>query len=325
MFAVYVEKPNADKPLEALRIGERPEPAVPDGWVRVKMTAASLNWHDKFTLMGLGGKNGRPEVFPMILGCDGVGRLDDGTRVVIYSVVNHPDWIGDETKDPARHTLSEALQGTLAEYVVVPRRNAIALPDGISDHEAAVLGASWMTAYHMMFSQSDICAGQTMLVQGASGGVATALIQLGKGAGIRVWATGRTPEKRAIAAQMGAERTFASNERLPERVDAVFDPVGAMTLAHSVQSVKIGGTVVLAGFTSGFSAMFDIAPVVIDQITVRGSYAARRDDLCQLLRLITTAGIKPHVGHVMPMREAARAFALFESGSSVGKIVLTAD
>jgi hypothetical protein len=78
VFAVYVERPNPDNVLDALIVGERDAPVAPDGWARMRMTAASLNWHDLWTLRGLGAANGRPEVFPMILGCDGVGRLDDG-------------------------------------------------------------------------------------------------------------------------------------------------------------------------------------------------------------------------------------------------------
>src|SRR6266481_7712158 len=216
MFAVY-----ADNPLAALRVGEQRAPVVPEGWVRIRISAASLNWHDLFTLMGLGAVHGRPEVFPMILGCDGVGTLDDGSRVILYPVVGSPEWKGDETLDPERNTFGELLQGSFADYIAVPRRNAVPLPDGLSDTAAALLGASWLTAYRMLFTHSGLRAGQTMLVQGATGGVATALIQLGRAAGMRVWTTGRTAQKRAIAEKLGAQRTFASGDALPKPVDAV--------------------------------------------------------------------------------------------------------
>jgi NADPH:quinone reductase-like Zn-dependent oxidoreductase len=323
MFAVYADKPNTENPLAALRVGEQRAPVVPEGWVRIRISAASLNWHDLFTLMGLGAVNGRPEVFPMILGCDGVGTLDDGSRVILYPVVGSPEWKGDETLDPERNTFGERLQGSFADYIVVPRRNAVPLPDGLSDTQAAVLGVAWLTAYRMLFTHSTLRAGQTMLVQGASGGIASALIQLGYAAGMRVWATGRTAEKRVIAEKLGAQRTFAPSEPLPGKVDAVFEPIGAATWAHSMASVKTGGTIVVCGVTSGSMPPLDLVRVFVEQITIKGVYAGTREEFSNLLAFIQSAGIKPHVGHVLPMKSAIEAFDLMQKGTFAGKIVLT--
>ena len=88
MFAVYASEPNPDEPLKSLTVGERREPEVADGWVAVDVAAASLNMHDLWTLRGVGIK---PDQFPMILGCDGAGRLPDGTEVVLYPVIGDPD------------------------------------------------------------------------------------------------------------------------------------------------------------------------------------------------------------------------------------------
>ena len=323
MRAVFVESPNADDPLAALRVGDFPDPAPEPGWVRVRMQAASLNWHDIWTLRGLGAANGRPERFPMILGCDGVGTLDDGTPVVIYPVVNAPGWMGDETLDPDRQTFSEYLQGTMAEHTMVPARNAVPLPAGLSIAAAAVLGASWITAYRMIFTLSGLRAGQTMLVQGASGGVAAALIQMGRAAGYRVWVTGRSAEKRALAEKLGAHETFASNEPLPAPVDVVFDPVGKATWAHSLASTKIGGTIVVCGVPSGNHPELDIARVFIDQITIRGVYAGTLAEFRDTLSFIAAAGIEPYVGATMPLAKAHEAFRLMTAGNTPAKIVLT--
>jgi NADPH:quinone reductase-like Zn-dependent oxidoreductase len=92
MFAVYAAEPNADAPLDSLTVGERPDPAVLDGWVAVTVSAASLNMHDLWTLRGVGIK---PDQFPMILGCDGAGKLADGTDVVLHSVIPSPGWTGE--------------------------------------------------------------------------------------------------------------------------------------------------------------------------------------------------------------------------------------
>src|SRR5688572_1720201 len=128
MFAVYASEPNPTEPLKSLTVGERPEPEVGDGWVSVEVAAASLNMHDLWTLRGVGIKL---DQFPMILGCDGAGRLADGSGVVLYPVIGDPGVAGDETLDPKRSLLTERYQGTFADTVVVPARNAVPKPAGL--------------------------------------------------------------------------------------------------------------------------------------------------------------------------------------------------
>jgi NADPH:quinone reductase-like Zn-dependent oxidoreductase len=155
MFAVYATHAAPDDPLSALKVGERPEPDVPSGWVRVKVSHASLNRHDLFTLRGL---SGHPEgiSYPIILGNDAAGTLDDGTPVVLYPVMGGTDWRGDETLDPQWHIPSEFVHGTFADYAVVPRRNAIPLPETLSPLHASVLGTAWLTAYRALFTKSGL-------------------------------------------------------------------------------------------------------------------------------------------------------------------------
>ena len=148
MFAVYAAEPNHEDPLASLRIGDRPDPEVPDGHVAVTVTAASLNLHDLWTLRGVGIT---PEQFPMILGCDGAGVLPDGSEVVVYPIVTSPGWIGEETLDPRRTLLTEKLQGTFADVVVVPARNVLPKPASLTFPEAACIGTAWLTAYRMLF------------------------------------------------------------------------------------------------------------------------------------------------------------------------------
>src|SRR5215467_9565334 len=188
MFAVYAARPNAEDPLASLVVGDRPTAEVPNGWVRVRISHASLNRHDLFTLQGITAQSD-PIPFPMILGNDGAGTLEDGTPVVIYPVMCSDDWRDDETLDPNWHVLSERVPGTFSDYVAVPKRNAIPLPSGISALDASVLGTAWLTAYRALFTKSNLKPGETLLVQGASGGMSTALIQLGRAAGFEVWAT----------------------------------------------------------------------------------------------------------------------------------------
>jgi NADPH:quinone reductase-like Zn-dependent oxidoreductase len=320
MFAVYAQEPNADSPLDSLVVGERPEPDVPDGWVRVHVKAASLNMHDLWTLRGVGIK---PEQFPMILGCDGAGTLDDGSEVVIHSVINAPGWQGDDTLDPKRSLITEKLQGTFAEQVVVPARNVVPKPATLGFAEAATMGTAWLTAYRMLFVKAGLRPGQTMLVQGASGGVSTALVQLGRAAGFRVWVTGRSEEKRALASSLGAHQTFESGARLPERVDAVFETVGKATWSHSVKSLKPGGIIVVSGATSGPDAGAELQRVFFLQLRVAGSTMGTRDELADLLAYLDLTGIRPQIGAELPLSEAPKGFRAMLDGDTAGKIVFT--
>jgi NADPH:quinone reductase-like Zn-dependent oxidoreductase len=320
MFAVYAAEPNPDAPLDSLVVGERPDPEVPDGFVAVHVEAASLNLHDLWTLRGVGIKK---EQFPMILGCDGAGRLDDGTEVVIYPVIGDTSIAGDETLDPRRTLLTERLQGTFADTVVVPARNVLPRPTGLTAAQAAVMGTAWLTAYRMLFVKSGLRPGQTMLVQGASGGVSTALIQLGRAAGMQVWVTGRSDEKRALASKLGAHATFASGERLPERVDAVFETVGDATWAHSMRALKPGGAIVVSGSTSGPNPGADLQRLFFLQLRVIGSTMGTRNELADLLTFVTNAGIGPEIGLELPMERAEEGFRAMAAGETGGKIVFT--
>ncbi len=319
MFAVYAAQPHRDDPLAALTVGERDEPTPPPGWVKVGVRAASLNMHDLWTLRGVGIK---PEQFPMILGCDGAGVLDDGSEVVIHSVIASAGWTGDETLDPKRTLLTELHQGTFADYVIVPERNVLPKPAGLSFAEAACMGTAWLTAYRMLFVKSGLRPGQTMLVQGASGGVATALIALGKAAGLRVWATGRTEAKRALAAGLGADATFESGARLPERVDGVFETVGKATWSHTMKSLKPGGIVVISGATSGDATAAELQRLFFLQLRVVGSTMGTREELGDLLRFCDLAGIRPTIGARLPFDQAEQGLRQMQDGETAGKIVL---
>src|SRR5579884_2020449 len=173
MLAVYADKIDRDDPLSGLEVGQRPDPDVPDGWTTVTVKASSLNHHDLWSLRGVGLSEER---LPMILGCDAAGLDEEGNEVVVHSVISQESWLGDETIDPQRSLLSERHQGTFAERVAVPRRNLLPKPPELTFQEAACLPTAWLTAYRMLFVRGAVQPGETVLVQGVSGGVATALI-----------------------------------------------------------------------------------------------------------------------------------------------------
>ena len=322
MLAAYADAPNYDDPLAALKVGDHPDPVVPEGWVRIKMAAASLNWHDLWALRGMGSHWGRPERFPIVLGCDGAGRLDDGTPVIIYPIIGNPNWKGDETLDPDREVLSERYNGMMAEYTVAPARNVIPFSEGLSFPAAALMGASWMTAYRMLFIKSDLKPGQSMLVQGAAGGVSTALIELGRAAGMEVWAAGRSEEKRALAKRLGAHHTIESGAKLPVQVDAVLDTVGEATWEHSIASVRTGGTIVTCGMSGGAVGKTDIPRIWIEQINIRGTFNGTLQELRDLVSFVVLHKLNPYVGSLFPLKRTEEALRKLADGKQLGKIVL---
>ena len=320
MLAVTCTAQSMDDPLSGLTVGERPDPAVPDGWLRVSLKAAALNHHDLWSLKGVGLP---ADKLPMVLGCDGAGLLDDGTEVVVHAVVTSPSWSGDDTLDPKRSLLSEVHDGTLAEQVVVPARNVLAKPAELSFEQAACLPTAWLTAYRMLFTQSGLKPGQTVLVQGAGGGVATAAIVLARAAGFVVWATSRDEGKRAKALELGAHQAFESGARLPGKVDAVLETVGKATWSHSLRALRPGGTIVVSGATSGADPSADLNRLFFLQLRVVGSTMGTRDELAALLRMVAATGVRPVIDDVRPMSQAAGSFAKLAGGDVFGKLVLT--
>src|ERR671939_164648 len=160
----------------------------------------------------------------------------------------------------------------------------------------------------MLFVRSGLRPGQTVLVQGASGGVATALIQLGKAAGFRIWVTGRSEDKRQAALELGADQAFETGARLPERVDGVMETVGEATWSHSVKSLRPGGVIVTSGATSGFNPGAELNRVFFTQLSVIGSTMGTRAELESLIRMCTVTGIRPQIDVELPLAEAREGF-----------------
>lgn len=320
MIAVAAARQSPDDPLAGLEVGERPAPDVPQGWARVRLRAASLNHHDLWSLRGVGLPADR---LPMTLGCDGAGVDDDGNEVVVHAVISDPDWHGDETLDPRRSLLSEVHQGTLADEVVVPRRNLVAKPPSLTFEQAACLPTSWLTAYRMLFTRSGLAPGSTVLVQGAGGGVATAAIVLAKELGHTVFCTSREEDRRIRALALGADLAVESGERLPEKVDVALETVGAATWSHSLRALRPGGRIVVSGATSGPNPPADLNRVFFLQLSVVGSTMGTRSELIELLDLLDSSGVKPIIDQVRPLADARESFQRLAEGTAFGKLVLT--
>ncbi|MFD7920130.1 zinc-binding dehydrogenase [Streptomyces sp. NPDC059740] len=319
MFAAYAARTDRDRPLDGLRTGERPAPEPRPGWTTVTVKAAGLNHHDLWSLRGVGLGE---ESLPMILGCDAAGVDADGNEVVLHSVIGQSGH--GVAPDEPRSILTERYQGTFAEQVAVPTWNLLPKPRELSFEEAACLPTAWLTAYRMLFTNAGVRPGDSVLVQGAGGGVATAAIVLGAAAGLRVLATSRDETKRRRALELGAEGAFAPGERLPRKVDAVLETVGAATWSHSLKSLRPGGTLVLSGATSGPNPeRAELNRIFFLELRVVGSTMGSKEELAGLLDFCAAKGVRPVIDTTLPLDRAREGFAKMAEGELFGKVVFT--
>lgn len=320
MLAALAVRQDPTDPLRGLELREVPKPTPPPGWATVRVTAAALNYHDIWSLRGIGL---RPERLPIILGCDAAGVDEDGNEVVVYPIIADIDaGGGDETLDPGRALLSEDHDGAFAELICVPRRNVLPKPAGLSFGEAACLPVAWLTAYRMLFTQARVRPGDRVLVQGAGGGVATAAIALAHAAGATVYATSRSAGKRQVARELGAVEAMPTSARLSEKVDVVIETVGEATWAHSLRSLRPGGTVVIAGATSGANPPADLNRVFYLQQRIVGSTGGTRAEFVSLLRFLEHTGLRPRIDRTLPLTDIHAGFRAMLDGDLAGKVVV---
>ncbi len=320
MLAAFATGIDADDPLAVLAIGDRPAPSAPEGWIRVRVRAASLNHHDLWTLRGVGV---RDEDIGTPLGTDAAGITDDGREVIVHAVLGTAGPGDEETLAPDLHLLSEAgVSGSHAEEIVVPARNVIPKPADLSWEQAACIPTAYLTAYRMLFDRARLRPGDHVLVQGAGGGVSTAAVILAHAAGIEVSVTSRSEHKRAAALALGADHALAPGDRLAGRADAVLETVGAATWDHSLKSLRPGGCVVVAGATSGGNPPAQLARLFWRGLSVLGTTMGSRRELEATVRMLMTTGARPLIDATYPLSDAARAYERLAGGETFGKVVL---
>jgi len=311
VLAAYAEALGLPDPLDGLAVGDRPEPEVPDGWELVAMRAATLNHHDLWTLQGVIGVPFEP---PVILGCDGAGITSDGREVVLYPVLG----LGDDFR-----MLTDGIDGTFATNVALPSANLLTKPAHLSFEEAAGLGTAWLTAWRMLFTKGELQPGQRVLVQGATGGVASAAIALASAAGAHVTATSRSEEGLDHALRIGATDALPSGGRVSERVDVVIETVGAATWSHSLRSLAYGGRVVVCGATSGPEASADLQRVFWRELQVLGSMMGTFEEMRSLCSFVSQHELRPGVSKVYDGLESApEAMRDLAAGNQLGKLAI---
>lgn len=343
MRAAYAKAMGGDAPLDNLEVGELPQPEPGPGQVRVRVEAATLNHHDLFTLRG---QVGTPITFPRILGCDAAGVAESygpgqpagapevGSAVVLYPVAPcgqcEACLTGDESLCREFGMLSDKVDGTLAEYVVLPATHVLPRPAHLSAAAAAALGTTYLTAYRALFTRAGLKPGDSLLVQGASGGLATAAIQLARVAGLTVYATSRDEGKRQRAVDAGAHEALATEGAGRavlgltggRGVDCVLDSVGEATWRESLRAVRSGGSVVVPGATAGANPPADLNRVFWRQLSIVGSSMGSLAEMRALVRLVAATGLRPVLDETFPLTETRTALARMEAGQHTGKIVI---
>jgi zinc-binding alcohol dehydrogenase/oxidoreductase len=311
---------------DVLIAGEHPEPPPRDGWVTVRLRAAAVNPYDCRV------RRGHFDVpLPRVLGSDGAGvRRDTGEEVIVVPALH---W-GDEERAPGPdlELLGTSTDGTYAELVAVPEANVAPRPRGWSWTEAAALPLAGLTAYRALFARGGLRAGETVLVLGASGGVATIAIGLARIAGARVLVTTSSSGKLALARELGAEAGALYTESgWPEEiralagrgVDLVLDSVGS-TWADALATLRPGGRIVAFGATGAATVEVDVRRLYVGQHSIVGTAAGSPRDFAALLELLREApSWRPVVDRVLPLDQAAEAHRVLEAGEHVGKVVLS--
>jgi NADPH:quinone reductase-like Zn-dependent oxidoreductase len=312
---------------EVLEFGELPDPVARDGRVVVELRAAALNWHDCLVRQGL-----YDVPVPRVLGADGAGtRRDTGEEVVILPSLQ---WGDDErAPGPSWEILGDYTDGTYAELVAVPAQNLFPRPRGWSWPDAAALPLAGLTAHRALFARGGLGSGETVLVLGAGGGVATVAVGLAKIAGARVLVTTSTAAKLEHARALGADGGVLYTEpgwaeeirglAGGEGVDLVIDSIGS-TWQEALATLRGGGRLVSFGATAASRTEVDVRRFYFGQHTILGTTMGSPRDFASLLAMIVgQPGWRPVIDSVRPLEHAAEAHAAMERREHAGKLVLS--
>ncbi len=321
-------------PLELL---ERDEPSPGSAEVVVKLTAAALNRRDYWITQGM-----YPGIKPpVVLGSDGAGVVDQtGVNAEPFwqdrEVIINPglNWGHDKSVQSNDFTiLGLPRDGTFATKVVVAASQLHEKPAHLNWQEAAALPLAGVTAYRALFSQGGLQSGETLLITGIGGGVATFALQFAVAVGATVWVTSSSPEKIRRAIDLGAKGGFNYREegwskqllKAAGTPSLIIDSAGGAGYESLLSIAAPGGRIINYGATAGPPEKIDLFKVFWKQLRLQGSTMGSPDDFAQMLKLVETHKIRPVIEHVFPLSEGNEALQLMKSSPQFGKYVLTID
>lgn len=330
--------------VDVLEYGDLDTPTPGASEVLVKLEVAALNHSDLWTRVGW------PKLklkMPHILGGDGAGvvaqlgegvsAFDPGDRVVINAAIGcgECEFCLSGWDNYCRHfqLLGEHLPGTYAEYVIVPAKNLMVIPEGFEFQKAAATGLVYHTAWHSLVTRGKLHPDETVLIVGASGGVNTASIQVAKFLGCRVFVVGSNERKLKLAEDLGADEIIdrslhpdwsAQVWELTDKlgVEVVIDNVGAGSFPLSMRAAKVGGRILTVGNTAGAKFEIDNRYIFGKHLSIIGSTMGTVNDFHQVMGLVFEGKLMPVLDREFPLEQAAKAHQRLEAGKQMGKITL---
>lgn len=329
-----------------IEYGSHPDPDPDPDEVLVEVYAGALNHLDIWTRRGLPGVD---LALPHVPGSDGAGlvrevgeqvdRFERGDRVALLAGVSCGTCEhcrnGEEPLCPEYHIIGEHTPGVHAEYAAVPAENLVSVPEDVEWAVAASAPLAFQTAWRMLMTRTDLGPGDSVLVQGATGGVGHAAVQIADYAGATVYATGGTDEKLETVSDLGVDRVInyesesfkeiIKTETDGRGVDVVVDHVGEATWSDSLKCLVKGGTLVTCGATTGGRPELNVNRVFWDGLSIHGSTMASVGEIDDVLSLVWDGVFEPVIRERLPMSEAAEGHRLLEERDGVGKVVLVPD
>ncbi|MBW2241793.1 MAG: SDR family NAD(P)-dependent oxidoreductase [Deltaproteobacteria bacterium] len=314
-----------------------PKPALREGWVRLRVKACSLNYHDIFSRRGM---EGIKLNLPLIIGSDIAGEVEAlGDGVLGWSEGDRALIDPFPILETGGGMIGEGLDGGRAEYCVAHASQLVPIPASVSFEVAASLPLAYATAHRMMVTRGQVQAGETVLVLGASGGVGTACVLLAKKAGASVIACASSQDKLDRLAELGADHGIHYVDQDMRKavweivdkprvygtggVDLVINSTGGGTWIDSTRCMKVGGRLVTCGATAGFEEKLDLRYVWTFEHNLMGSNGWRRSDITTLLSYAEDGSLLPVIDRVMPLEEIREAERMLEDRKVFGKVVVT--
>ena len=311
--------------------------------VIVKLKAAAINHIDIWNRLGA---TGMVTQLPHILGADGAGvvveigeevhNVKKGDAVCLYPPTGCGRCefclTGRDFMCVYLRVLGERLEGTYAEYVKLPAENCFPIPAGFSFEEAAAFPLVFITLWRMLITNAQLKPGETFLIIGIGGGVASAALQVAKKIGAHVIVTSGSDEKLERANSLGADHGINHRKRdfttevnaltANRGVDVVLDCVAGEVWQKSLAALTRGGRLVTCGATAGAQPNDDLTAIFSKHLKIYGSTLGSREEFHRLLSFLNVAQIKPIIDRVFPLKEAAAAQRYVEEGKQFGKVVL---
>ena len=327
-----------DWSMDNVRINTRPDPQAGDGQVRIRMKASAVNYRD--LLVPIRGYGSRMKALPLIMLSDGLGIVESvGAGVTHFEIGDRvcplffQSWTnGLPNKKRLSLSLGSELDGTMAEYMVLPEHGVAHAPAELDDMEAGSLGTAAVTAWRALVTEGAIAPGDKILVQG-TGGVSLFALQFAKMLDAVAIVTSSSDDKLARVRRMGADETI-NYRKVPEwgkrareiaggeGIDHIIEVGGQGTLPQSLRAIRAGGTISLIGVLAGGNMDLPLGPIVTRHVRLQGITVGNRDDFTQMAAAMTQHKITPVIDRVFEFEGLRIALDYLSSGKHFGKICI---